>query len=41
MIKQIMKKNFTENEISTTQASHYQKVVKLDNRVRGVSFSGF
>ncbi|KAK8800352.1 hypothetical protein WA171_004984 [Blastocystis sp. BT1] len=32
MIKQIMKKNFTENEISTTQASHYQKVVKLDNR---------
>ena len=33
MVKQIMKKSFTENEVSTTQASHYQKTVKLDNQV--------
>ena len=25
MVKQIMKKSFTENEVSTTQASHNQK----------------
>ena len=34
MVKQIMKKSFTENEVSTTQASHNQKTVKLDNQVR-------
>ena len=38
MIKQIMKKSFKENEISTTQASHYQKSVKLENRVSSGSF---
>ena len=32
MVKQIMKKSFTENEVSTTQASHNQKTVKLDNQ---------
>ena len=33
MVKQIMKKSFAENEVSTTQASHNQKTVKLDNQV--------
>ena len=33
MLKQIVKGRFEENETTTTEASNYQKTVKVDNTV--------
>ena len=37
LLKRIMKKKFTDNEISTTQASHCQKTFYIDNQVFSIS----
>lgn len=33
LLKRMMKKKFTDSEISTTQASHCQKTFYIDNQV--------